>query len=76
MSLDEVDENAPVLLWAGVLDVRGLRWHALAMSTEQHPAQFGHEDDHDTIRLALNEPRDNARITLTGAGSGARWRRA
>lgn len=46
------------------------------MSTEQRTPHFGHEDDHHTIRLALNELRDNARITLTGAGSGARWRRA
>jgi hypothetical protein len=41
------------------------------MSTEQRPAQFGPEDGHDTIHLALNELRDNARITLIGAGSGA-----
>jgi hypothetical protein len=46
------------------------------MSAEQRPAQFGREDDHDTIRLVLNELRDNARIILTGAGPGARWRRA
>lgn len=64
------------VLFAGVLDVRGPHWHALAMSAEQRPAQFGHEDDHETIRLVLNELRDKARIILTGAGPGARWRRA
>jgi hypothetical protein len=44
------------------------------MNAEQRPAHLGHEDDHDTIRLVLNELRDNARNILTGAEPSVRWR--